>query len=464
MKKKTVRADYYDREVDIEVPVDAQVLEWKDPDFILSDPKKAILEAVRNPIGMEKIKNLVGKGSKVLVSFDDNSRPALPAQMVIPIVVEELNNAGVRDEDITLIAAIGNHRKCRPEELRAYLGEKIFNRFWPVGHLLNHDCHDKENLVHLGFAESGGPVEVNRYVVESDLTIYLSNILARPWGGYTGNGVLIGLASARGVGATHTNRWMNYGMLHSDQYTQEYRIHKDELHAYMEKAIGKKIFYINVLSASGGRLVGVFAGHSPAIQKLSWELGDKYQIQDARQADIIILGAKKMTHYGSTDNPILAANTPVGVVRHWLNKPILKEGGVIIVLSGSRGVFDHRNNPAYEELLNVWDQCHSADDFYDYEEEFYEKQEYIFKYRFCYGFPPNHGFWIFYTSDYMFKLASKIILVGAENPGALRRMCCSTAKDFDEALKIAMRIRGEDAQILVLPKWFSNPLFKFRVE
>lgn len=463
METKTVKAIYYDREIDIEVPVDAQVLEWKDPDFTLNDPKKAIRDALNNPMGMKKIKDLVNKGSKVLVSFDDPSRPPLPAQTVIPIVVDELNKAGIPDDDITLIPGTSNHKKCKPEELRDYLGEDLFNRFWPSGRYRNHDCHDKENLVRLGYAEGGGILEVNRAVVESDLVIYMSNIAARVWGGYTGNGVLVGLSSARGVGASHTNKWMNYGTTPADQ-SQEYRIHKDALHDQLEKAIGKRIFYINVLSGSGGRLVGVFAGHSPAIQKPSWELADKFHIQDAKQADIIIVGIRKEYHYGTTDNPLVAIQGAAVVPKHWINKPILKEGGVIILLSGSKGVIDQRNNPAYQEVIDHWGRGYSADDLVQYEEEFYEREDYIYKYRYCYGFPPNHAFWLLYLYDYAYKRASRIITVGVENPGAFRQLGCTPVRNFNDALKMALEMRGKDPQMLVLPTWFNKPLFKFNVE
>jgi len=50
MKTKTIKADYWDKKIDLEVPQDTILGEIPDP-AILQDPEKAVREAIANPVG-----------------------------------------------------------------------------------------------------------------------------------------------------------------------------------------------------------------------------------------------------------------------------------------------------------------------------------------------------------------------------------------------------------------------------
>ena len=64
---------------------------------------------------MEPIGKLVNKASKVAVAFD-NPIKVCPSALTIPIVLEELRKAGVKEENIVLVSANGNQRKHTPTE------------------------------------------------------------------------------------------------------------------------------------------------------------------------------------------------------------------------------------------------------------------------------------------------------------------------------------------------------------
>ena len=93
-----------------------------------------------------------------MIAHDDLTRPALPRRIMIPIIMDVLNKAGIKDEDVFLLSAGGNHCKWPDTSLRAYFGEEIYNRFRPLGsasRLLNHDCHDPQGLNYMGVSELG---------------------------------------------------------------------------------------------------------------------------------------------------------------------------------------------------------------------------------------------------------------------------------------------------------------------
>ena len=50
----------------------------------------------------------------------------------------------------------------------------------------------------------------NRRFLEADLMIYVGQVVAHSWGGYTGTGAAIGLASTRSIASHHAHRVVNH--------------------------------------------------------------------------------------------------------------------------------------------------------------------------------------------------------------------------------------------------------------
>ena len=107
-------------------PSTPTVVEFEDPGA-LSHPAVAAREAIEKPYGAPPLKELAKPGMRVAVGFDDPTRPARTAQVILPVVVDALLEAGVEASDITLVCACSNHRKWTRQELAAYLGAEIFD-------------------------------------------------------------------------------------------------------------------------------------------------------------------------------------------------------------------------------------------------------------------------------------------------------------------------------------------------
>ncbi len=95
-----------------------------EPQFVpgLPDEPSAIVEALRSPISSAPVRELVQAGDRVAVVFSDLTRP-MPNDRVLPPLLEELALAGVPDERILLINALGTHRAQTEAELRQMLGD-----------------------------------------------------------------------------------------------------------------------------------------------------------------------------------------------------------------------------------------------------------------------------------------------------------------------------------------------------
>ena len=56
----------------------------------------------------------------------------------------------------------------------------------PPENLVNHDAEDPDAMADLGLSSLGDPVQVNRAVLESDLTILIGHTAGNPYGGFRG--------------------------------------------------------------------------------------------------------------------------------------------------------------------------------------------------------------------------------------------------------------------------------------
>lgn len=463
---KKVAVDFGERKVDIEVPDSATVVEFTDPPLI-GDPQAALGKALAQPLGSPPLAELARPGMRVAIGFDDITRPAFPARLILPRIVEELERAGVADRDITFINACSNHRKNTRTELANHLGPGIFNRFWPLGRIRNHDCDDAQGLRYFGVTDSGRYVEHNRDFMDADLQIYQGNVSAQAWKGYTGTGAIIGLASTRSIASHHS-----FHTVPDPEKKKEHRKAagaklpgmKPEMTAFLEKATGKKTFYVNAVTGMGGRPAGLYAGHAGAVTGPAWELAGRIFTREAPQADLLVVGLGAQYSYGSSNNTLIAAVGAMVPPRYSPDEPVLREGGVVIALSPSTGHIDPERYPSYQDLIDVYGRHHSIRALVDHEETFHGNPEYLWRYRHGFGYPALHAFWIMYELEYALNRAGALIIAGTANPGAFRRVGMQTAPDFDTAWKMARRYVGPNPTTVVAPTFWTRPRIKFSVK
>jgi len=158
-----------------------------------------IRKAFANPIGTRTIRKLAKGGKEVVILFDDMSR-ATPTAVLIPYVLEELAAAGVPDDSVRFIAAIGAHGSMNGIDFRKKLGDEVMGRFL----VYNHNPY--ENCTPLGASSQGIPISINSEVMSCDLKIGLGSIVPHPFSGYGGGSkvILPGVASMEAIDSNHT--------------------------------------------------------------------------------------------------------------------------------------------------------------------------------------------------------------------------------------------------------------------
>ena len=138
-------------------------------------------------------------GEKVVIVTSDITRPT-GSEIYLPLLVQRLNQAGVRDRDIEIIIALGIHRKQTEAEQRRIVGE-LYRRI----KVSDHDCDAPGALVYLGDTARGIPVEVNRSVAEADRLILTGAVTFHYFAGFGGGrkSLLPGVSSRKSCMASH---------------------------------------------------------------------------------------------------------------------------------------------------------------------------------------------------------------------------------------------------------------------
>jgi len=166
----------------------------------LKNPREEIRRALRNPIGSLPFLEMVKPKDRVVILGDDITRPT-PQDIIIQVLLNELNAAGVPDENIEVIIALGTHRYMNEGEIRGKYGDVVLERV-PV---INHDYKDLKNLVDMGKTESGIPISVNKKVYHADFVIGVGNVVPHCYAGWGGGGKIIqpGVSGEETTAMTH---------------------------------------------------------------------------------------------------------------------------------------------------------------------------------------------------------------------------------------------------------------------
>lgn len=476
---KTVKVDRWESQIEIQVPDSAEILEAEVKGEKISDPEEAIRKVLKSPLGIKPIKELVNSRSKVAVAFDDPMKRSA-SYIAVPLILEELREAGVKEENIVLVCASGCHRRWMRSDFlenRRFgfglppgmgyrtLPENVVNEFWPQ-RFIRHHAADPETLVKMGYSKLGALVEHNRVLKDCDLLIYSGAVQPLELGGYTGNGAVVGLGSARTVAFHHGGSVIGHEeSLHSDARTQFYGRHKEAIMERIEEYTGKQVFYVEGVGNSGRQWTHFSAGHFKEIREPNLQAADRVNICPTEQFDVVITGLPRWMGYDTSRNPIICLFSAARILRHYLGKPVLREGGVIIVNALCDGGIDSVGCPSHAEILDLYERLgYDARRLEEqHMEEFLLRDDYLNKYTYGYALHPIHPINLLNVSQYVHDYVGKLIIATAENPVAVRKTGASFAHDFSSAWQMAERIVGKNPRTLVLPTYFSKPPFLFAV-
>ncbi len=317
----------------VTVPDSSVVIE---PRFLagLSDEKAAVQQALLSPIGLPPLKDLVKSTDKVAIVISDITRPT-PNDKLVPWLLEEL--AHVPDEQFVVINGTGTHRDQTREEFVQMLGEKVVSRV----RVVNHHCHNKDELVHLGRSSFGCDVYLNKEYVEADFRIVTGFIEPHFFAGFSGGpkGIMPGIAGIETILTFHNARMIG------DPLATWGNMENNPLQRMAREVNGmcKPDFMLNVTLNKDKAITQVFAGELFEAHEKGCAFAKEHaMVPVSERFDVVIT---------SNSGYPLDQNLYQAVKGMSAAHKIVKQGGTIICAAEcSDGIPNHGN---YTEILQM---------------------------------------------------------------------------------------------------------------
>ncbi|MBC7247439.1 MAG: DUF2088 domain-containing protein [Actinobacteria bacterium] len=480
---------YGDDLVQVELPERTRVIEAPPCLPALPDFRSAVREALRHPLGSPPLGELVNPRSRVTIAFDDPCLPLPPALrdprgQATEVLLEELFSRGLRRENVNLVCAVGLHRKWTERELRHLLGKRVWAVMGP-GRIANHDAEDPVGNVDLGNTASGYPVEVDRRLLESDLTIYVNVNWTSMNGGW--KSYLVGLGTYRSIRAHHNPSVLAGGGTVMDPGSRFHDILREQgrhlaRHARVfsvETVLNNRVWpgpldrYLSLSrskvplpfrisrrfpqaakSAVSSALraayapIAVHAGDPEAVHPRTLEaLFRQQNVRVEEQADALFLALPNMCPYAafSRMNPLLAMNAALGYVFNLhLGRPVVREGGVMVLLQPFLPGFHRRHHLPYIEFFErVLPETRDPREMEArFEEDFARREEYIRAYREDHSYHGVHPFYVWYWGGLALEHLERVIVVGARERAVVERLGFTYADSLEQAWSMAGEVLG----------------------
>ena len=421
MQKKTYQIPYSKSNLKFTLPpemrVNIAVSQSMEP---VRDVSTAIMDALNHPIGTPPLRKITKAGDKICIVFTDITR-ASPDHQLVPAILRELELAGVRDEDITLLCGIGMHRPSTDEEKNTKLGADIAARY----KVIDNEPQNPAVLADLGVTPGGVPILLHRSVVETDLLIATGIVEPHQYAGYSGGRktVAVGAAGEALIAHTHGPAFVDH------PGTRLGKIEGNPFHEAVTEAARRANlrFILNVVLDDDKRILRVTAGDPElAFQDLVNFAKSVYEVPVTQQYDIVIGGVgfpKDANLYQASRAPSYLFFAPT---------PVVRSGGFFIIPArceegAGAGVGEQRFLAAMRDAPNI---------------------QFILDDARKNGYPPGQQ-----RAFVMAKVLeeSNVVIVGSEFPDLVADCKMIPAATMEEAIELAASRLGSACDVLIVP-------------
>jgi nickel-dependent lactate racemase len=486
------------------LPAGTRVIYPPPPLDPLPDPDTAIRYAILHPENADPLFAQLNPNMRVTIAVDDISLPLPPMrrpdirERVLNVVLQMLADYGV--DDVHIVIATSLHRRMTEQEIRRAVGERAFRDFWP-DRLYNFDAEDRAELVMLGKTDHGEEVWLSRRAAESDLILYVNINLVPMDGGH--KSVAVGLAPYRSLRHHHNPETLRDSRSYMDprhsglhrSAERMGRLINGRLNVFtIETAVNNRMygsmldfmhknedrftdwdrtrlkgmrFALRNLShdlrrqmlhqyAAPYGMTGVWSGDTEAVhQKALARVFQQYAVPVKCQSDILIAGVPYICPYNvnSIMNPILVQCTGLGYLFNmYRNKPLVREGGTMIICHPLRDEFHPEHHPSYIEFFHrcLAETTDSDELSRRFEHEFARNPTYIHMYRYGNAYHGVHPFYMWYWGEPGRRHVGRIIAAGCEEPEVAARLGWESADTLEEAIAMATSEIGRSATISYL--------------
>ena len=378
---------------------------------VLLNPENKLRELLKNPIGCSSLRELIfqKKAQKILIIVNDITRPT-PYEIILPPLLDELDQIGIKKENIIFIIATGIHRSNSPEEIKEIFGKDIFFNY----KFINHDCDDP-HLKDLGNLENGNKLWVDPIISDIDFIITTGVIVPHYFAGFSGGrkSILPGICGRKTIESNHAQ------MVHHN--ARAGNLKGNPVHQEMQEAAEKVgvDFNINVVTDENHKIIEMVAGELLT----SWQQGVEickqiYICSIKKRADVVIASAGGYPKDINVYQAQKALNNAYQAV---------KPGGTIILLAECSEGY---GEPTFEKWI---EEANTPDDIIK-----------RLKNKFVLGGHKAYA---------IAKLTKEVevILISSLPPEKARKLFFIPMENISQAIEYIKEKYGEDFQAYILP-------------
>lgn len=361
--------------------------------------------ALDNPIGAPRIEELVKPGMHVCIITSDITRP-MPTRIALPPLIERLNTAGIKDENITVVFALGSHRNHTEEEKRYLVGDELYERLECID-------SDPDDCVRIGVTKAGTTVDIFRRVVEADFRICMGNIEYHYFAGYSGGAkaIMPGVSTKEAIRQNH--RMMVMPEAHAGNLLSPVRLDIEEA----GELLGID-YIVNVVLDEHKKIIYAVAGDKVNAHRDGCRFLDGlYLVPIDKKADIVVVSAGGYPK----DQNMYQAQKALDNAKH-----AVKEGGIIIWLASCK---EGLGSAIFEEWMTTKTPSEMITDI---------------KKDFKLG---GHKA----AAISLVLQNARIFLVSDLDPELVKKIHLEPYKTLDEAFEVATNALGNESTVYVMP-------------
>ncbi len=381
----------------------------------LTDIKEAVLSAIHHPIGCADLEERIKPGDTVCFICNDPTRVANSYDFM-PVLVDEMNRLGVKDENMSILFSLGTHRVMSHEEMVAAVGADVAGRL----QMYNSNAKVTEDFEYFGDTSRGTPVWINKHLCQADHIILTGTIVHHYFSGYGGGrkAILPGCAAWETVRVNHSFMLDPQAGLGK---TTGNPCYEDQMEGVALFAKGRSLFLFNAILNAKHEFLKMFAGDYIAAHREACAFVDKvYGVPIPQEADVVIVSCggypKDINVYQmqkTMDNAQLA----------------VRQGGVVIILA------ECEEGSGSQVLEDTCRRLGSADAI-----------EAELKANFQIG--ANKAFAV----TRLMKKADYILVTGLDKQLAQDMLFAAAVDTVEEALALAEQKLGPDYNVILMPE------------
>lgn len=396
---KTVKISYGREELPVDVPLTAEVLTPKEA-MPLEGFEDKLEQRLENPIGTQKLEDMIEKNQKVAIIIDDHTRKT-PTKKILPFIIDRVERV---TSNITIVIATGLHRKPTDAELLEKIGG--YSKKYPV---IVHDAVAGD-LVSAGKLITGGELKINREIMEADFAVAIGTIEPHPYAGYSGGykSILPGVSGRDAIVSSH--------MLNIFPGCQVGKVSGNPMRAEISAA-GERTklkFIVNTILNRNGDVAEVVCGAPIEAFEEGVKICERmYSTEYGSEGDIVVLTPGGYPKDSSLYLALRALKTA---------ELVLNEGGVIILVAKCE---ENKTKNLIKSMKLSLDRLITGD--------------------------PRDVISLYIMSKY------PLILVSDIGKAVLKKLDIKASSNFKEAMREAMLEVGVDPHVIVIPDAYIVP-------